>query len=168
MSEKIRAIFLDRDGVINYNRDDYVKSVEEFVFLPKTFTAINQLNQMGYVVFIITNQSAINRGIITKIHLDKIHNFMLCELEKNSCTIAKIYICPHKPDENCSCRKPKPGMLIEAIDEYDIDVSNSWLIGDKISDIQAANQTSIKSILVDNNTDLLDAVNIIKNNQSEK
>lgn len=165
MLAKIRAIFLDRDGVINYNRDDYVKNIDEFVFLPKIFTAIKQFNQMGFTVFIITNQSAVNRGIITRMQLDDIHDFMLDELEKNECMIEKIYTCPHRPDENCTCRKPKPGMLMKAINEYDIDVSNSWLIGDKMSDIQAANQMSLNSILVDKNTDLYDAIDIIKSKQ---
>jgi len=163
MHKKNRVIFLDRDGVINENRDDYVKSKNEFIFLPRVFTAIRKLNQMGYQLIIITNQSAINRGIITKEQLNDIHKFMLNELEKHSCKVTKIYFCPHKPNENCFCRKPKTGLIIKAINEFGIDISESWLIGDKESDIQAANKLGLRSILVNEKKDLLDAVNLIEN-----
>jgi len=159
---KNRAIFLDRDGVVNENRDDYVKNKNEFIFLPQVFTAINKFNQMGFLTIIITNQSAINRGIITKTQLDDIHTFMLNELEKNSCKITKIYFCPHRPDEDCSCRKPQTGLLTRAIEDFDIDISNSWLIGDKESDILAAKKIGLKSIFVNEENGLLYAVNLIK------
>jgi D-glycero-D-manno-heptose 1,7-bisphosphate phosphatase len=117
---------------------------------------------MEFVVFIITNQSAVNRGIISRKQLDQIHNFMLNEFKKNGCTIEKIYVCPHKPDEDCLCRKPKPGMLINAINEYDVDIIKSWMIGDNLSDIHAADKSKLNSILIDKNTSLLDALLIIK------
>lgn len=152
------AVFLDRDGVINKKRDDYVKSISEFVFLPNVEKAIKKLNDKNYLVIIITNQSAVNRGIITRSTLENIHGHMIHELSKKSCTITKIYYCPHRPDENCDCRKPHLGMIKKAVREFAIDISNSWLIGDSDSDIHAAMMMGLRWIKIDNYTDLDAAV----------
>jgi histidinol-phosphate phosphatase family protein len=155
-------IFLDRDGVINKNRDDYVKSIDEFVFLPNVISAIKKLINLKFKIIIITNQSAINRGLISEKELQIIHSHMLNELSKSKCKIEKIYFCPHKPDENCDCRKPKTGMIKNALSDFCIDISKSWLIGDSNSDIEVAKKFGLKSIKIERNGDLLQAVKKIE------
>ena len=159
-----RFIFLDRDGVININRDDYVKSIDEFIFLPNAINAIKKLNNLGFKIIIITNQSLINRGIISENELKEIHLHMLNKLKKHDCKIEKIYFCPHRPDENCSCRKPNTGLIKKAISEHFIDISKSWLIGDSNSDIELANNTGLKSIKIERNGNLMNAVTEIEEN----
>lgn len=152
------AIFLDRDGVINKKRTDYVKNIEEFEFLPNVFQAVKHMNDLGFLVIIITNQSIINRRIIPEKKLEEIHNYMKKMFEKNLCKITKIYHCPHRPDEKCICRKPNVGMLEQAVKDFKIDLSSSALIGDSITDIEAAKKMKIKSFLLKSNGDLLDII----------
>lgn len=156
-----RAVFLDRDGVINKKRDDYVKNVNEFVMLSDSPKAIKLLNDKNYLVIIITNQSSVNRGLLTREELDKIHKVMSQELEKNGAHVDAIYYCPHRPDENCSCRKPKTGMIEKAIQEYSISTRQSWLIGDSESDIMAAKQVGISGVKIETNGNILEVVNRI-------
>ena len=158
-----KAIFLDRDGVINLKRDDYVKSISEFVFLPNVHSFIKKLCDMGFLIIVVTNQSVVNRGLISNNKLNEIHEYMLRELNKQACKINKIYFCPHRPDENCNCRKPRTGLIMKAIEEFKVDISRSWLIGDSNSDIEAANSVGLKSIKVDKEFDLRKAVEIISN-----
>lgn len=146
--KKNRILFLDRDGVINKKRVDYVKNIDEIEFLPDIFNAIRKINELGFIIIIITNQSVVNRQIISEKKLNEIHDYMLSIMEKNSCKITKIYYCPHHPNENCKCRKPKTGMIEQAIKEFKIDLSNAILIGDSDSDIQVANKMKIKSIKI--------------------
>jgi D-glycero-D-manno-heptose 1,7-bisphosphate phosphatase len=160
-SRKQKAVFLDRDGVINKRRDDYVKSIKEFVFLPNVVRSIKKLNKEGYLIIVITNQSVVNRGIITKNELDNIHFHMIHELKKKSCVIDKVYFCPHKPDENCQCRKPRLGMIKQAVEDFNIDISSSWMIGDSDSDIEAAKLARLQWVLVEKTIDLSYAVNVI-------
>lgn len=162
------VVFLDRDGVINQKRNDYVKKISEFVFLPNSINAINELNKIGFLVIIVTNQSAINRGIISKEKLDEIHEYMLNVLEEKSCKIARVYYCPHLPKENCGCRKPKTGMFEKAIKEFNIDISKSFLIGDDNTDIQAADLLGLKSYKIKTNGNLLEIVKVIKDSLSEQ
>ncbi len=157
-----KFIFLDRDGVINQNRDDYVKSINEFVFLSTSLQAIEKLNHLGFKIIIITNQSAINRGIITENELQNIHHFMLSELKKHDCKIEKIYFCPHRPDENCICRKPNTGMIENALSDFDIDISKSWLIGDSNGDMELGKKIGLKSIKMERNGNLMVVVNEIE------
>lgn len=146
--KKNRILFLDRDGVINKKRIDYVKNIDEIEFLPDIFNAIRKINELGFIIIIITNQSVVNRQIISEKKLNEIHDHMLSIMEKNLCKIAKIYYCPHHPNENCKCRKPKTGMIEQAVEDFKIDLSNAVLIGDSDSDIQAANKMKIKSIKI--------------------
>lgn len=156
-----KAVFLDRDGVINRKRDDYVKNTSEFVILPDASKAIKLLNENNYLVIIITNQSVINRGIITRDILTEIHEFMKNELGKQGAFVDAIYYCPHRPDENCSCRKPKTGLIEKAISDYSISIGSSWLVGDSESDTLAATNLGIKTIQMDQDTSLLKPVNEI-------
>ena len=159
-----KAVFLDRDGVINQKRDDYIKNTNEFIILPDVSKAIKLLNENNYLVIIITNQSAINRGIITHSILAEIHELMKNELGKYGAHIDAIYYCPHKPDENCSCRKPKTGMIEKAIRDYSISTDFSWLIGDSESDTLAAAKLGIKAIQMEQDTSLLEPISkILKN-----
>ena len=154
-----KAIFLDRDGIINIERKDYVKTVEEFVLIDGIFDAIKLIKDKGYLVIIITNQSAINRKIIDESDLQKIHDVLFKQAKKQNIKIDGIYFCPHIPDENCECRKPKPGMILKAAKEFQIDLKKSIMIGDSNTDIEAAKQAGCNGILVKNTGSLK---NIIK------
>lgn len=156
-----KAVFLDRDGVINKKRDDYVKTVNEFVILPDAAQAIKLLNEKNYLVIIITNQSVINRGIITHDILAEIHEFMKGELGKQGASVDAIYYCPHRPDENCSCRKPKTELVERAIRDYSISTDSSWFVGDSESDTLAATRLGIKAVQMKQDTSLLKAISEI-------
>ncbi len=154
-----RAFFLDRDGVINVHRDDYVKSVEEFVLLPDAPRAIRLLNENGWLVVVVTNQSAVGKGIITEDRLREIHAHMLSLLEKEGARVDAIYYCPHRPDDGCPCRKPEPGMLLRAARDLGIDLSRSVMVGDMDTDIEAGKRAGTwKQIRVGDGKNLLDAV----------
>ena len=145
----MKTVFLDRDGVINRNReDDYVKSWSEFEFLPNALEAIELLTDAGYQLIIVTNQACINKGILSSRALNEIHCKMLTEIEGAGGRIRAIYYCPHRDDDNCACRKPKPGMLAQAASEHDIDPEDTYLIGDSDRDIQAGNRFGAYSLLV--------------------
>ena len=156
------TLFLDRDGVINKKRKDHVKNINEFKFLPNVLTALKKLNHLGVSIIIITNQSVINRKIISEKQLKKIHEYMLKIMKENSCEITKIYYCPHHPDELCDCRKPNTGMIEQAIKDFKIDLSNTLLIGDSDSDIQAAYKMKIKSIKMQTDGNLNDLIEDIE------
>jgi histidinol-phosphate phosphatase family protein len=158
-----RAVFLDRDGVINRKREDYVKNINEFVMLKNVPQAIKLLNQNNFLVIIITNQSAINRGLLTHDDLTDIHDFMKKELKKHGAFIDAIYYCPHKPDENCKCRKPRTDLIEKAIEEHSISIDSSWFIGDSESDVLAAKTIGITSIRMTENGNLLEQVDKIFN-----
>ena len=158
-----KAIFLDRDGVINKERKDYVKSIEEFQILDGVPESIKMLKEKGFVVIVITNQSAINRGLVTIETLNEIHNHLQKILKDNNTSIDDFYFCPHIPDENCQCRKPNPGMLIKAVQDHDIDMNQSFMIGDSLTDVQAAQKAGCKGILLNQNQTLLELItNLIK------
>lgn len=162
MEEKL-VLFLDRDGVINERKTDYVKNINELKFLPNIFEALKKFNDMGFMIIIITNQSIINRKIISKNQLEEIHNHMLKTMEKNLCKITKIYFCPHRPDEKCKCRKPNTGMIEHAMKEFKIKISNSILIGDSESDIEAANRMKMKSIKIQTDGQLINLIDNVRN-----
>ena len=153
-----KAVFLDRDGVINKERKDYVKNLNEFIILKGISKAIKLLKHENFLVIIITNQSAINRKLLTVDELNKIHNHLQNILKKDNTICDAIYYCPHKPDENCNCRKPKPGLLLRAAQENNIDLQKSFLIGDSMTDIEAASAAGCKGILLKENESLLDIV----------
>ncbi len=161
MKEKL-VLFLDRDGVINEKRVDYVKNINELKFLPNIFNAIKKFNDIGFMIIIITNQSVVNRKIISENQLKKIHDHMLKTMEKNSCKITKIYYCPHHPDEKCKCRKPNTGMIEQAIKDFEIKIPNAILIGDSKSDIEAATRIKIKSIKIQTDGQLVDLIDDVK------
>lgn len=168
-----RIIFLDRDGVINHDYG-YVSQIEKFEFIDGVFDACRYFTDLGYEIIIITNQSGIGRGYFSINDFQELTNWMINEFKKNNVNILKVYHCPHAPDENCDCRKPKIGMIQQSLNDFNIDLQNSWLIGDKKSDIETAiNANILNKILISqdkNNSEfsniasnLIDTINIIKN-----
>ena len=142
------TIFLDRDGVINENRSDYVKSWQEFRFLAGSREAIAQLTQAGHRIVVCTNQAAVARGYITIEKVEDIHRRMIASIEEVGGAIERVYYCPHGKDEQCGCRKPRPGMLLRARDELGVDLNDAFFIGDSITDVQAGLAAGVRSILV--------------------
>ena len=156
-----RAIFLDRDGVLNKDRSDYVKNIDELEIFPFIGKCIKQINEKGFLVIVITNQSAIGRKLITNTDVDNIHEFIQKYLEKYDAKIDAFYYCPHHPIDNCSCRKPEPGLLIKASRDFCIDLQNSWMIGDHDRDIESGLNAGCKSIKVTSENTLEDIINNI-------
>jgi D-glycero-D-manno-heptose 1,7-bisphosphate phosphatase len=142
-----KAVFLDRDGIVNIDKN-FIKSWDEFEFVPGIFENIRRLNQVGFLVIIVTNQSGIKRGFYTEETLKTIHRNMMQILEENNAYIDDIFYCPHFNDDNCNCRKPKPGMILEASKKHNIDLRESWIIGDNERDIIAGKKAGCKTIHV--------------------
>jgi len=142
------AVFLDRDGVICENRDDYVKSWEEFVWIPGAKKALSRLRSHGYIAIVITNQSAIGRGIISRRTLEEIHERMGEEIAETGGKIEKVYYCPHRPDDGCGCRKPGSGLLLQAAEDLKLDLRASYLVGDAITDIEMGHKVGSRTIMV--------------------
>ena len=160
---KLKTVFVDRDGVINQERSDYVKSISELEIYPNVAKNIKLLKDAGFLVVVITNQSAVNRGIVTPEMINQIHNSIQVHLKKYGTFLDGFYYCPHTPNENCNCRKPKPGLLQQAILELNIDLNSSWMIGDSDSDIEAADSVGCKAIKINDNFSLDNAVEKILN-----
>lgn len=141
-------IILDRDGVINYDSDYYIKSPDEWLPIPGSLTAIAQLNRAGYRVVIATNQSGVARGFYDLEILSQIHEKLIRELASVGGYIDEIFYCPHHPSENCDCRKPKLGMFRQIQEKYGLDLSDTFFIGDTFTDMQVAQEIPCKPILV--------------------
>ena len=146
--ERRPAVFVDRDGVIVRNRNDYVKSWDEVEVIPGAVEALARLSKSGHRVFVVTNQSAVSRGLISRAGLDDIHERISGMVESMGGRIEAFLVCPHHPDENCGCRKPNPGLLMEARDRYGVDLTRTVLIGDHETDLEAAASAGVDAILV--------------------
>ncbi len=129
------VIFLDRDGVINHDSPDYIKSWEEFEFLPGALEAMAALTRAGYHLIVITNQSVIGRGMVPPEVLEDMFGRMRRAVTAAGGKIFDIFFCPHRPDENCDCRKPEPGLIFQAKTRYGIDLPAAVMIGDNIKDV---------------------------------
>ncbi len=157
-----RAVFLDRDGVLTRERPDYVKTPEELEVLAGIGPPLRDLRKMGFQLVILTNQSVVGRGLTTEEELESIHEKLRSELKRMACSIDAIYYCPHLPGAGCSCRKPKPGLILRAAKDLGIDVASSWMIGDKAIDVEAAERAGCRSVRVGTNLgDLRQAVSTI-------
>ena len=145
-----RAVFLDRDGVINCKapEGEYVTRWDDFHFLPGAWEGIKQLNRAGFHVIVVTNQRCVAKGLITETELESLHRKMIDELAKVGATIDAIYYCPHEPEPPCDCRKPAPGMLLEAARSRNLDLSSSWMIGDSDADILAGKNAGCRTVRV--------------------
>jgi D-glycero-D-manno-heptose 1,7-bisphosphate phosphatase len=143
-----RYVLMDRDGVINYDSEDFIKSPDEWHPIEGSLEAIALLNQQGYEVAVISNQSGLARGLFDEAMLAKIHEKMHSLLADKGGKIAEIYYCPHGPDSLCNCRKPKPGLLEQFALEKNVNLNSTYFIGDSLRDIQAAQAVGAKPILV--------------------
>jgi histidinol-phosphate phosphatase family protein len=142
-----RAVFLDRDGTIN-KEINYLSKKEQVEILPKVPAAIRILNDSGFLVIIITNQSGVARDYFSMETLTDINSHLLDELMKSNAKIDDIFICPHHPDEGCECRKPKIGLMKDAASKYDIDFGSSYMVGDKFTDLRTGKNAGCKTVLV--------------------
>jgi D-glycero-D-manno-heptose 1,7-bisphosphate phosphatase len=149
-----KAVFLDRDGVINLEVGDYIQRFEDFKLLPHAVKYIAALSQKGIKVFVITNQGGIAKQLYTVAELEKMHQYMFEEVERAGGHITEAYFCPHHPDYGlCLCRKPGSIMVEKALAKYDIDAASSIFIGDKERDIVCAEAAGVKGFLIEENED---------------
>mgnify|MGYP002719324495 CR=1 FL=1 len=140
-----KALFLDRDGVINEDFG-YIFKIEDFKFLDGIFQLLKEFKKREFLIIIITNQSGIQRGYYTTKDFEILTDYMKDEFKKRDIDIDKVYFCPHL--SGCECRKPNPGMILAAKDELGIDLSKSYLIGDKLSDIEAGKNAGVKNLFL--------------------
>ena len=145
----MKAVFLDRYGTINDHTTDYVKTWKQFHFLPNALDAIKKLSDSSYKLIVVTNQTAVRRDLMSLEDLEKIHEHMLSEVEAYGATIDGIYVCNHLPEDDCGCRKPKTGLVMLARDNFDLDLSESWFVGDNTKDIKCGIDSGCKTILVE-------------------
>lgn len=150
----MRAVFLDRDGTIN-KEVDVLRRVSQVKLLPGAAKAIKAINKLGFLVIVVTNQPVVARGWLTEKDVEKIHDVLVKRLAKQGARIDAIYYCPHHPDanlkkyrKNCSCRKPKPGMILKAMKKFGISRKGSFMVGDHVWDIMAGKAAGLKTILV--------------------
>lgn len=142
-------VILDRDGVINYDSPNFIKSAAEWIPISGSLEAITNLNHAGFKVIVATNQSGLGRGLYNEITLQHIHEKMQASLAALGGHIDAIYYCPHHPDDQCQCRKPKPGLLLQIAHDFALDLSKDAVcIGDSLRDIQAAQTVTCRAILV--------------------
>jgi histidinol-phosphate phosphatase family protein len=142
------VVFTDRDGVINRNLPDSIKRPEEFAFLPGSCEALHRLTEKGFDVIVITNQSALGRGVMTLETLEDIHRRMLAAVDAAGGRILDLFVCPHRPDDGCRCRKPEPGLLLAAQRKHRIDFSSAIMIGDSATDIECARNAGVGTALL--------------------
>jgi len=142
-----RAVFLDRDGVVNAD-SGYVHRREDFRFVPGIFEALRAIAELGYRLIIVTNQSGIGRGFYSEEEFAALTEWMLAQLAGEGISIDGVFHCPHLPRDRCACRKPAPGMILEAARRLQIELRDSWLIGDRDSDIAAAHAAGIRRTIL--------------------
>lgn len=141
-------IILDRDGVINVESHEYIKSPEEWIEIPGSIEAIAKLKHAGHQVAVATNQSGIARGYYTQETLDLIHQKMIDRLAEFDAEFDGIFYCPHHPDDHCDCRKPKPGLLLQISKRFNADLSKAMMVGDSLRDIQAGQTVNARTALL--------------------
>lgn len=158
-----KALFLDRDGVVNVEKN-YLYKIKDFEFIDGIFDLCKHYQQLGYMIFIVTNQSGIARKYYSEEDFHLLTEWMIDEFKKRGIIINRVYYCPHHPEISgaCSCRKPEPGMILQAQEEFDIDLADSLMIGDKERDIEAALNAGIKERY------LFDEKNRISNSKAKK
>lgn len=143
------AVFLDRDGVINRRiPGDYVRRWNQFEFLPGVLEALQKLARSGYVLVVVTNQRGIQRQLMSEEALLEIHRRMLQVVQSHGGRIDRVYYCPHGDEDRCACRKPRPGMLLQAAEELGLDLRRSWMVGDSISDVLAGRAAGTRTVLI--------------------
>ena len=145
-----KAVFLDRDGVINGKApgDGYITRWQDFRILPGVAEAIRRLRDAGFLVIVITNQRCVAKGLLSESELQEIHQNMVRMLRRQKAAINAVYYCPHEVDENCGCRKPRPGMILQAARDHQIDLHSSWMVGDDCRDVETGKAAGCKTILL--------------------
>ncbi len=143
----IKTIFLDRDGVIN-KEVNYLHKIEDFEFIDEVFETCFYLKNLGFEIIVVTNQSGISRGYYSENDFHVINNWMISQFNENNINILDVFFCPHSNESNCECRKPKPGMLINAKNKHNINMQESWMIGDSERDITAAYLAGITNTIL--------------------
>jgi D-glycero-D-manno-heptose 1,7-bisphosphate phosphatase len=158
-----RAVFLDRDGVINRKAPEggYITRWEDMHFLPDVAGAIHLLNRAGLLVIVVSNQRCVAKGLLTIRELESLHRRMREKLAEDGARIDGIYYCPHEYDPPCDCRKPAPGMLLEAARSHQIDLAASWMIGDTAIDIQAGKNAGCRTALLLNNEGVSNGADVV-------
>lgn len=150
----MKAVFLDRDGIINKDFG-YVYKIKDFVFMDGILKLLKYLQNLDYKLFIVTNQSGIGRGYYSLSDFIILNNWMMKQFQKNGIIIDSVHYCPHLPSDNCKCRKPKTKMIDDICKINRIDKTKSWVIGDKVSDIELANNSGIQNtVLVSNSSEI--------------
>jgi len=144
----IKVVFLDRDGVIN-EEVGYLHKIKDFKFIDGVTKSCNYFLSLGYQIIVVTNQSGIGRGLYKEEDFHILNQWMLDKFQQEGVRILDVFFCPHGPNDDCYCRKPKPGLFLDAKEKHDADMNKSWMIGDKEADIEAANNAGIcQTILV--------------------
>lgn len=144
-----RAVFLDRDGVLNYNRSDHIKAPEELVPIPGAAAAVAALKRTGWAVVVVSNQSGLGRGLFDAAALEQITAKLCAGLETAGGGVDAIYYCPHAPGAGCDCRKPRPGLVFRAAREHGLDLARSYIVGDKSSDLECGRAAGLRTVLVE-------------------
>ncbi|MCL4870289.1 MAG: HAD family hydrolase [Anaerolineae bacterium] len=139
------AIFLDRDGVINENRADYVRRWQDVIFIPQAINALQAASHLPHKIIVVTNQSAIGRGILTLDDAAAINQQIIAAVQNQGGRIDGVLMCPHAPQARCTCRKPQPGLLLQAAQLYQLDLSQSIMVGDALTDIQAGRAAGVRA-----------------------
>ena len=142
------AIFLDRDGVLIENRPDYVRDWSQVKIIPEAIHALSLAVARSYKIVIVTNQSAVGRGLVLQANAEGINRRLVDLIHHHGGQVEGIYMCPHKPDDDCLCRKPKPGLLLQAVRELSLDLQRSWMIGDAWSDLQAGQRAGVRHTIL--------------------
>jgi D-glycero-D-manno-heptose 1,7-bisphosphate phosphatase len=158
-----KAVFLDRDGVLNQEMGDYVCRIEDFHILDN-FEALKTLQKKGYLLLVATNQGGLAKGWYTEAELATIHEHLKAVYRDHGVNIDDIFYCPHHPDftGDCDCRKPKPGLLIQGIDKYNVDPARSYFIGDRERDVEAGVAAGVTGILINSDQPIAEVLHLIK------
>lgn len=162
MPAKNKAVFLDRDGVLNHEMGDYIRRVEDFEVLDN-FDALKTLQDKGYLLIVATNQGGLAKGWYTETELGKMHQKLRDDYSAHGVKFTDMFYCPHHPDYTgvCDCRKPKPGLLLQGIEKYNIDPAKSYFIGDRERDVEAGTAAGVKGILIDSDQPLSTVLDLI-------
>ncbi len=144
----IPALFLDRDGVIIENRPNYVRSWADVAIFPQAIAALAKIQHLPIKIIMVTNQSAVGRGIVSLETVQMVNDRLLAEIERGNGRVDAVYLCPHAPDDQCRCRKPMPGLLQQAAREHDIDLSQSVMIGDALTDLAAGQAAGVRQVIL--------------------
>jgi len=163
MPQNNKAVFLDRDGVLNHEMGDYIRRIEDFEVLDN-FAALKELQDRGYLLIVATNQGGLAKGWYSEDELAKMHQKLIDDYSAHGVRFTDFFYCPHHPDftGDCDCRKPKPGLLVKGIEKYNIDPARSYFIGDRERDVVAGTAAGVKGILIDSDQPISTVLDLIE------